>query len=135
MNRRAFLGMIGSVSTGLAGCLALLDVEGDEPNYISISNRYTDPVTIDVTITNVDTGKTVYDEVLGLDGFAGADVDGAAPRKRPDLGIGEGFEATVTAATDQDSDELTEDVGPSGGSSINVLHNSNAELSISRDVV
>ncbi|AFZ72626.1 hypothetical protein [Natronobacterium gregoryi] len=134
--RRLFLGTAttsGAILT--AGCLALLDVEGEEPKYISLSNRHEDPVTIDLTITDAVTGDVVYDETLDFDGFAGADEDGSPPRKQPDLGIGEGFEATVTAATDQDSDELTDDIGPSAGSWINVLHGSDAELSISRDIV
>ena len=134
--RRSVLGTAAAGSATLAaGCLSALDVDGDEPNYISISNRHEEPVTIDVTVTNVDTGDIVYDEALEFDGFAGADEDGSSPSKRPDLGVREEFEATVTAATDQDSAERTDDINPSGGVWISILHKSNAELSISANAV
>lgn len=134
--RRSVLGTATTAGTILtAGYLALLDVEGEEPHYISVSNRHEDLVTIDLTITDIVTGEIVYNEELNFDGFAGADEDGSPPRKQPDLGIGEGFKATVTAVTDQDSVELTDDIAPSAGSWINITHGSDAELSISRDVV
>ncbi|RQG94342.1 hypothetical protein [Natrarchaeobius chitinivorans] len=131
--RRSVLGNAAAVGAILAaGCL---DIEGEEPKYIRISNWHENPVTIDVTITNVDTGEVVYDEALDFDGFAGPEEDGSPPSKKPDLDIGAEFEATVTAATDRDSDELTDDISPASGAWINVLHGSDSELSISRDVV
>lgn len=131
--RRSFLRNATAAGTILTvGCL---DAEGEEPTYISVSNRYEDQVMIDVMITNVDTGEVVYDEALEFDGFAGAEEDGSPPRKQPDLGIEEAFEATVTVVTDWDSNELTGDIGPSGGSWISVLHGSDAKLNISKTVV
>ncbi|RQG88910.1 hypothetical protein EA462_10980 [Natrarchaeobius halalkaliphilus] len=131
--RRSVLGNAAAVGAILAaGCL---DIEGEEPKYISISNWHEDPITIDVTITNVDTVEVVYDEALEFDGFAGPEEDGSPPSKKPDLGIGAEFEATVTAATDRDSVELTDDISPGAGAWIHVGHTPDAKLSISRDVV
>ena len=133
--RRSVLGNAATVGAILvAGCLNLSD-DGDEPQYVILSNRHEDPVSIDVTITNVDTGDVVYDETVDLDGFAGSAEDGAAPKKRPDLGIEEEFEATVTATTDWDSAERTDDIGPGGGAWIGITHGPDAKLSISRNAV